>query len=111
MTTNHSCDQLLGGEGHGQDIVDTVVKGDQFRLQVAPPRQGDHRDAVGGGGGIAEPVEDRAVGKVHVDDRKMRAPRRERGQGFFGILRHLRVGDAVVERECDVLGKHRLIDH
>jgi hypothetical protein len=46
-----------------------------------------------------------------VDDRKMRAPCRARGQGLFGILGHLRERDAVVERECDVLGQHWLVDH
>jgi hypothetical protein len=51
------------------------------------------------------------VGEVHVDDGKMWSPGRERSQGLFGILGHLRERDAVVERECDVLGKHWLIDH
>ena len=74
------------------------VEGGQLRVQVAAPRQGDHREAVGGRRGIAELLQDRAAGDVHVDDGEVRAPGVSAARGRRQ-LRDLGEVGAVAERQ------------
>ena len=111
MTARNRATSSSGEKGTVEDVVHARVEGRQLRREVAAPRQGDHRDAVGGRRGIAEPLEDRAVGEVHVDDGEMGTPGREHGQGGVHLLRDAREVGAVAERQPGVLGEHGLVDH
>ena len=68
--------QLLGREGHGQDVVDPEVERPQLRLEVATPGEPqDRRDALRQAVGGTHALEQRrAVVVVHVDDGQVRLP-------------------------------------
>ena len=103
--------QLLGREGHRQDVVDPELEGPQLRLEVAAPGETqDRRDAprqrVRGAHALEQGA---AVVMVHVDHREVRLPL---GQDRVRLGQAARGPDdeeAVVERQLDEVHDQRAI--
>ncbi len=104
-------EQLLGREGHRQDVVDAEVERPELRLEVAASGEAeDRRRAPLQGVRGAEPLEQRgAVVVVHVDHGHVRAPLGEDRLRLGQVARRANDEQAVVQRQLDEVDDQRAI--
>ena len=105
-------EELLGREGHGQDVVDAQVERPELGPQVAPAGQAKDR-----GHALAERVggtqasqQARAVLVLHVDHGQVGHPVDEDRLGLGQALDGPHDEQAMIERELDQAHDQRLIN-
>ena len=107
-------DQLLGGEGHGEEVVHAPVERLELGPQVAPAGQGDDGHPLRAGRrGVAQAREHLAPGEVHVHHREVGPPlpeHRRRGRGVRGDAGPEPAVD-VGQGQLDHPGEHGLVEH
>ena len=103
--------QLLGREGHREDVVDPELEGPQLRLEVAAAGETeDRRDALREGVRGAHALEHgAAVVMVHVDHREVRLPLGQDRVRLGQVACGPHDEEAVVEGELDEVHDQRAI--
>jgi hypothetical protein len=107
-------DELLRGEGHGEDVVHALLERLELGPQVTPPGEGDDGHPHGSGRrSVAQTDQHLPPGQVHVHHREVGLPGGEHldgrrgGWGQAGPEPTVDVGQG----ELDHPGQHGLIEH